>query len=360
MDRRDGSGSAAGAALDRLTDTLRWIAIGALTIAAVTVLADVCLLVFAAALIAVLLDGAARWVSRRTRLERGWCLLAVTLALAVAIGAFVWWRGEASADEVGDLWLRLRAQAQSVAERAARSSWGPGLIDRARGWLEVAQGQAAGRAAGLVAGFVGSTLGIVGGLVLVLVTGVYLAATPRTYVDGTLMLLPPRWRRRGEAVLGRIADTLHWWFLGQLMDMLVVAVLSWIGLALLGVPLAGTLALVAGLLNFVPYIGALAGAVPAVLVALGQGPDQALYVALLFTAVQMLEGNLIGPLIQRQTIRVPPVLIILSQTVFGTLFGVLGLVLAPPLAAAGLIAVRMLYVADVLGDRAGDAELGED
>ena len=116
----------------------------------------------------------------------------------------------------------------------------------------------------------------------------------------------------------------------------------------LGVPLAPTLALIAGLLNFVPYIGALAGAVPAVLVALAQSPTLALWVVLLFTAVQTLEGNLIAPLIQERTVSLPPALTILSQAILGTMFGLLGLILATPVMAASLTAVRMIYVESFL------------
>jgi predicted PurR-regulated permease PerM len=106
--------------------------------------------------------------------------------------------------------------------------------------------------------------------------------------------------------------------------------------------------MIAGLFNFVPYIGALAGAVPALAVAVGQSPHTAIYVAVLFAVVQTLEGNIIGPLIQKRTVDLPPALTILSQTVLGTLFGVMGLILATPLTAASMTAVRMVYVETVL------------
>lgn len=149
-------------------------------------------------------------------------------------------------------------------------------------------------------------------------------------------MLPVDWRPRGREVAQKIAHTLQLWFVGQLLDMVIVGVLIGVGLWLLGVPLALTLALFAGLLNFVPYVGALAGAVPAILVALSQSPSMALWVALLFVGVQM------------RTIALPPALTILCQTVLGTLFGVFGLVIATPLIAAMLTAVRLIYIEDVL------------
>ena len=145
-----------------------------------------------------------------------------------------------------------------------------------------------------------------------------------------------------------LGTTLQLWFLGQFVDMIIVASLVGAGLFLLGVPLAATLAIFAGILNFVPYVGALAGAVPAILVAFSQSPTLALWVALLFCSVQMLEGNVIAPLIQKRTISLPPALTILSQTILGTLFGVFGLILATPIIAALLTAIRMIYVEGVL------------
>jgi predicted PurR-regulated permease PerM len=149
-------------------------------------------------------------------------------------------------------------------------------------------------------------------------------------------------------VLDGLGHTLQLWFLGQFADMVVVAVLTGAGLYLLGVPLALTLALIAGLLNFVPYIGALAGAVPALAVAVAQSPQTALYVAILFAVVQTLEGNVVAPLVQKRTVDLPPALTILSQTILGTLFGIMGLILATPLAAAAMVAVRMVYVESML------------
>ena len=168
------------------------------------------------------------------------------------------------------------------------------------------------------------------------------------YVTGGLRLLPRDWRRRGRDVAEQIGKTLQLWFLGQLVDMIIVATLVGAGLFVLDVPLAVTLALFAGFLNFIPYIGALAGAIPAILVAFSQSPMLALWVTLLFVVVQLIEGNLIAPMIQKRTISLPPALTILSQTILGTLFGAFGLVLATPLVAMLLTAVRMIYVEGVL------------
>jgi predicted PurR-regulated permease PerM len=133
----------------------------------------------------------------------------------------------------------------------------------------------------------------------------------------------------------------------------VGGLLSFGGLKLLGVPLALALALIAFLTNFVPFIGPIVAAVPAILVGFSVGADTALWVALLYLGIQFFEGNFLTPMVQRESVDLPPALTIGAQVLFGVLFGTLGVIFATPLAAAGLVAVRMLYIEDVLGDRDG-------
>ena len=116
-------------------------------------------------------------------------------------------------------------------------------------------------------------------------------------------------------------------------------------------PLALTLGLLAGLLNFVPNFGPWIAAMPAVLIALLQGPRQALYVALLYLVLQALDGYVLTPLVDRRSVHLPPVLTITAQVLLGVAFGFIGILLASPLAAVALIVVKMLYVEDLLGDR---------
>jgi predicted PurR-regulated permease PerM len=139
--------------------------------------------------------------------------------------------------------------------------------------------------------------------------------------------------------------------MGQLLLMSAVAVVTGIGLAALDVPLALALALLAGLLEFIPYIGPLVAAVPALLVALGESPALAGWVLLLYIGIQAVEGNLLQPLVQQRAVYLAPALILLGQLVFGILAGPLGIVLATPLAASALVTVRMLYIEDVLGEK---------
>lgn len=122
-------------------------------------------------------------------------------------------------------------------------------------------------------------------------------------------------------MLGEIHHTLAQRLMGKLLSMLVIGVLTAAGLALLGVPLALLLGIVAGLLDFIPYIGPIIAGVPAVLIAFTEGPTLALYAILLFVALQVAEGYLLLPLIERRTVSLPPALTIGAQVLLGAMFG---------------------------------------
>ena len=310
-------------------------------------LSDVVLLLFAATLLACQLHGAAAFVSRHTRIGYGLALTIVVLAILAGLGLAFWLRGPVIVDQVRGIADQVETQVTQFWQRLGDAEWLKGTVSRIQTYVKTLTGHLPRMAAGLVTG----TLGNFGTFLLIVVAGIYLASSPKQYVDGLVKLMPRPWRQRGHEVLAKEGRTLRWWFIGQLADMAAIGVLTGLGLFLLGVQLWPTLGLIAALCNFVPYVGALAGSVPAIVVGLSQGPQTAIYVAILFVAVQTLEGNVIAPLIQRRTVDLPPVITLLSQTVLGTLFGPLGLILATPITAAAMVLVRMIYIETILGDR---------
>ncbi|MET4291877.1 putative PurR-regulated permease PerM [Bradyrhizobium sp. LB1.3] len=320
--------------------TLRVSAMGLFLAVSVWLLRDILLLSFSAVVIACVLRGASNAVQRATRLGPYTSLLSVILVTGLALGALLWWRGSAIFNQADEISQQLRIQLERIWGELEHSSWGSILAQQ----LLIAGKSLRAGLTGYVPGVVGSVLGISGTLVVTGATAIFLAASPQLYLEGSLRLLPMTWRPRGREVARELGATLRLWFLGQFIDMLIVGLFLGLGLLSIGSPLALSLALLAGLLNFVPYIGALAGAVPAILVALSQSPILAAWVALLFLSIQLLEGNVIAPWIQKRTISLPPALTILSQTVLGTLFGLIGLIVATPLIAVLLVAVRMIYV----------------
>jgi predicted PurR-regulated permease PerM len=138
------------------------------------------------------------------------------------------------------------------------------------------------------------------------------------------------------------------WLLGQLIAMGAVGVAVATGLALLKMPLALALGLISGVLEFIPFLGPIISGTLAVIAAFAQGPEQALWVGLLFLAIQQIEGNVLIPLIQRWAVHLPPALAVASVLIFGTLFGWAGIILGTPLMVVCMVLVKQLYVNEVL------------
>lgn len=232
-------------------------------------------------------------------------------------------------------WLAGREWGRTVLGETSR------LADRFRIDQEVLS-----RAAGVFS----TVLGTIAGIFVVLFVGLYLAVEPGLYVRGLLHLVPAARRDRAREVLGAVGYTLRRWLLGRFATMVAVGLMTGVGLWVLGMPLALTLGLLAGLLDFIPNFGPLLAYLPAVLLALAEGPDKALYVTILYLAVQATENYLLTPLVERGVVFLPPVLTIVVQILFGILLGALGFTLASPLLAVAMVLVKLLYVEDVLGD----------
>lgn len=196
-----------------------------------------------------------------------------------------------------------------------------------------------------------TTLGGIVNAIIVFIIGVYLASQPDIYSRGLNHLVPFEYRARLGDILNTSHLALQRWLMGRFGLMFLNGALTMIGLWILGVPLAFTLGVLMGILNFVPNFGPWIAAVPAVLVAFLQGPQQALYVGLLYIALQSIDGYILTPIVDRRSVELPPVLTIVAQVLLGLAFGFVGILLASPLTAVAMILVKMLYVEDLLGDR---------
>jgi predicted PurR-regulated permease PerM len=197
---------------------------------------------------------------------------------------------------------------------------------------------------------VSSVFGAIGGLVLVIFIAMYIAVSPGLYRKGILHLVPHNHRERGTEVVDTLATTLRQWLVARLIAMVVIGAITGIALALLKVKGAAALGVLAGLLEFVPFFGPIISAVPAIGVALLDSPQKALYVVILYIILQQLEGNVITPLLLERRLDIPPVLTVVAVAALGMVFGVVGMLIAEPLLAAVLVATKMLYVEDVVGD----------
>ena len=198
--------------------------------------------------------------------------------------------------------------------------------------------------------FVTSTFAAVGGLLVVMFLTIYIAADPGLYHDGLMHLFPHRARTRAGEVLSAIATALRKWLTTQLIAMLAIGSVTTAVLLLLRVKAAIPLGIIAGLLEFVPTVGPIMSAVPAIAMGFVDSPQKALWVAVAYVGIQFLENHLLIPLLMKKGVDLPPAITILAQALMAIVFGFLGLLVAVPLLAAGKVAIQMLYVEDVVGD----------
>lgn len=197
-------------------------------------------------------------------------------------------------------------------------------------------------------GFVGNTVVVFLSFLLTLVLAVMILAEPVAYRQAFMRLFPSFYRRRVEEILDLCDVALGGWLIGILFNMLVITVLSWIGLSILGVRLALTHALLAGLLTFIPNIGPALSVVPPIAIALLDDPIKSVAVLILYVGVQQLESNFLTPLVMAQQVSLLPAVTLLAQALFATFFGFLGLFLALPLAVVAQVWIQEVLIKDIL------------
>lgn len=199
--------------------------------------------------------------------------------------------------------------------------------------------------------FFSSTFEAVSSLVFIIFTGIFAAASPNLYRQILVKLFTPKLRPKAEHVITRLICTLKYWLLGQSVSMLVVGIVTGVALAIAGVPLALALGIVGGIFEFIPFIGPILSAIPAMLLASADGMDKVLIVAAIFAGIQFMEGNILQPIVQKRAIDLPPVVTLVALLVFGGAFGLLGMFVAAPLAAVIMVLVEELYLHEYLGTK---------
>jgi len=307
---------------------------------------QVLLLFFAAVFIAVFFSGMGRFLEKHTRFSYPACVafaLIGLLQLFVLAGLLV---GPAVADQSAYLSDALPKAYHQLLDEAQSTNWGKHLYLAAQRALQASSNSNWES----TLKFAGLTMHGLGGLAFAVVIGVFLAFEPKLYRAGFLALFPAARRKRMGEVLDELGFTLWWWLMGQLVTMATMGIFIGAGLAILGVPLAGTLGLMAAVLSFIPSLGIVIAVVPAIMLGLAKSPTMGLWVALLYLGVQLVEANVITPLVQRKAIALPPAFVLGSELLMGLLLGGAGLAFATPLVGVVLVLVNMLYIQDVLGE----------
>lgn len=315
------------------------IAAPLLLLLAVWHLRAVLLLLFAAILLAIILDGLARLVGRILPIGRGWRLGMAAASLLLA-GAWVSWMfGHELQVQIAQLvdllpggWRDLRdwlgaERVDALADRLSPS--GSNILS-------------------IIQAIASLATSVLSGLFLALIGGLFLASTPDTYRDGFVMLVSSSWEDRTDTLIRVLARALRAWLRGQLVSMAFVGITIFAGLSAIGAPSPLALAMIAAVLGFIPVVGPLLAAIPAVLVGLTMGMDALLWIVLLYFIVQNFDGNVLNPLVMRRVIRIPPAVTMFSLFAIGVLLGPVGVLLGGPITVLVFTLTRHLWVAGTL------------
>ncbi|MCG6113864.1 MAG: AI-2E family transporter [Mesorhizobium sp.] len=303
---------------------------------------DVLLLVFAGILLAVGLDGLAAALARYTPLSRIWALVVVCTVLAVLMPVIVWSVLPQLLGQLDDLWERMTVFVGQFLEMLERSEWASSLMSDSQDQGQMAD--AAGAAVQQAAWAGLAVIGAVGSVIVLLAIAIFGAAHPSLYRNGLLALFPAAQRPKMAGALTETARALRWWFLGQLVSMLLLGASVSLGLMIIGVDLWLSLGVLTAVLTFIPYLGPIIAGIPIVIIGFAEGYQTGLIVLVFYLVIQNVEGNFLVPMIQQKAVDLAPALLIAAQVLMGTLFGALGLIMAAPLTVVAMVMVRKLYM----------------
>lgn len=310
-----------------------WVAIIGLAILSIYI-SQALLVIFGAMVFASMLDGGARLLGRVLPIGRSWRL---AIVMIVSTGFVVWlaqFAGSQISREAAQLPEIVTQQSMRFLDWLDQRGFDIQFSD-----VQGVTGQLMS-GVGTVTKAIGGLLGALTTLFLVAIIGIYLALEPRLYQRGVAWMLPPERRGNFYITVNRMAFTMRRLMAGRLLGMVFEGVFTWVMLALYGVPMAALLAILTGLLAFIPNVGAIISGILMILVGFSGGLEMGLYTILVYLLVQNIDGYIIVPLIARKTVDLAPALVLAAQLIMGVLFGVLGLFLADPLLAMIKVALE--------------------
>jgi predicted PurR-regulated permease PerM len=303
----------------------------------------VLVLLFGAVMVATIIRAIAQPLKKHLRLPDGISVAVSVLLIAGVVGGTVWMIGS-----------QIGAQAEHLSESIPRAvslldSWlgTVGLHHPIESWIKHI-GSDNSIIVAEFGGWLSSLTVSFASLLILIFGGIFLAAQPRFYGIGAIKLIPPEGRALIGEAMEESAVALRLWLKGQIVAMVAIGVLTWIGFMIIGVQSPLVLAIIAGVLEFVPYAGPIASAIPAVLVALAQGPEFAVWTIIMYVVVHHVEAYILQPMVQQWAVDVPAVVMLFALLAFGLLFGIVGVFFAAPLAVVTYVLVKRLYVVELL------------
>ena len=307
------------------------------------------LLIFAGVLFAAFLDASARALAPILPLNRAWRLTLVLLLLSAVLGFGLAW-GTGKLPEQTRLLLNVMDTQLDILQKHLLSygvdmlgpEWGRDFAQ----WLLSDQGRFLSHAHFLL----GGASSLLASVLVILFLGILFAFDPTSHRESLVTLVKQSYRARTRAVMDEMGNVMRLWLVGQIIRIILMTLCVWLALYLIGLPGPFVLGLQAGLSNFVPYLGPIVAAIPIALVAMPLGGSVLLWAVVIYTIIQSIEGYVIGPLIQRHAVEIPPAWTLVAIVLLGELFGVMGIALAMPLVAVGRVAINRFYVEDYLRD----------
>jgi len=303
------------------------------------------LIAFGSILVAMLLIALADLLCKFVKLPRAIGLTVATLLVLAVAGVTAWLFGAHLYSQFGDM-LRNIKGGETFIRQYFDGTGAPDVADKV-----------AEKGSSMLTTFATQAfqlgLGFLIAMLVVGITGIYLAAQPKIYRWGIAAVFHPLHRAKVLQVIDLVETTVKFWLLGQIILMIIVGVLTYAALLMLGIPSPAALALIAGIAEIVPYLGPFIGAVPALLVALTLGFVPAAWTAGAYLMVHLIEGYIAAPLVERKFITIPPALILLGLVVVELIFGSGGIILAAPITVVVFVLVKMLYVDDPLEQEEG-------
>lgn len=318
---------------DELKKAKVWFGL-AILIALVVLLIQPLLLIFAALVLAAMFDGGVRLLGRVLPIGRGWRLLIVVLGVTAFLLATFYLMGVGVWAQVSQ--LRATVEGQTVRVTAWLTSQGlmPGASDIS------GLARQALSSVGRVTSWVGTAVGALTSFFFILVLGLFFAMDPSVYERGLQWMVPTAHRAEFKLTLDRMGSTLRRLLFGRLVGMVVEGVLTSLALWAGGVPLAGLLGIITGILAFIPNIGAFISGVLMLAVGFSAGSDTGLWAIMTYLVIQTFDGYVVAPYVARKTVDVPPALTLGNQLLASALFGLLGLALADPFTAMVKVALE--------------------
>jgi predicted PurR-regulated permease PerM len=305
---------------------------------------------FAGLLISVFIRGIAENIHIYLRLPQGLSILITVISILATLVGIGYYLAPQLAEQFSELSNQLPFAIKSLQDHLMQYSWYKEIANEAE--ILADPSQIIQRSGAILRGATGALSSFFTALLhglMILTLGLYFAAESSLYRRGILSLVPKRRVERMSQVLSEADHTLKWWIFGTVIQMFFVATLITLGLWMLDIPLALALGIIAFSLEFMPNIGPILAAVPALLIALTLGGDKFLAVLILYYVVQQMESYLLTPLVQRKAIKMRPALTLFVQIFLGMTLGILGLAVATPLTAIAIVFIKRLYIEDALG-----------